>query len=689
MDFFTLQDQARKRTRRLVALFALAVTGTVLAVYAVFTLGYGFCVHESRRASDPQFRAESGLMLGASAPYRTAAGGRSWWNATAFTLTTGATLLLIGTGAALRAFALTQGGRAIAEMLGGTRLPSAPSDPAERRLAHVVEEMAIASGIPVPEVYVLQGERSINAFAAGTRPGEAVIGVTRGAVDQLSRDELQGVVAHEFSHILNGDMRLNMRLCIMTHGILFLAVTGRALLRLAGEVSLRMRGSRRDGRADLAIIAVLVASGLALLGIGSIGYLFAWLIQAAVSRQREFLADAAAVQFTRNPAGIAGALARLLETPGRARRLASAQAGELGHFLFSHPGAGWLGEWVATHPPLEERIHRIDPDFLRQWRARPRRDPAEEASATSSAPAAGSAAALPPVLSDSVVLGTLLASSPKPAQAIAPLRPRHEHLAYAQALIDGLPAPLLEAARQPFAARAVVLAVLHARSGAGWPEGLEAADPALFREASRLAPLCAELDPRAYLPLVDLAVPALRALSPAQYLDFRTLLEQWIAQDGEISLFEFALQHCLKCHLDPAFPTLASKPTAPALHQLATVAEEIRCVLGAVAYAAADPTRAADAFRQGVASVELTGLDATLPDPESCDLADVAAALHRLSGLTPSLRRNVLYAAAQTAAHDGVLGIEEAELLRALGDALNCPLPPFLGRLEAEARAGG
>jgi Zn-dependent protease with chaperone function len=683
MDFFTLQEQARTRTRRLVALFALAVAGTVLAVYAVFTLGYGFYVHESRRASDPQFRAASGVTLGASAPYRTVAGGRSWWDATAFALTTGATLLLIGTGAALRASALGRGGRAVAEMLGGTRLLPAPSDPGERRLAHVVEEMAIASGTPVPEVHVLQGERSINAFAAGTRPGEAVIGVSRGAVDQLSRDELQGVVAHEFSHILNGDMRLNMRLCVMTHGILFLAATGRTLLRLVGEMPLRMRGSRRDGRADLAIMAALLASGLALVCIGSIGHLFAWLIQAAVSRQREFLADAAAVQFTRNPAGIAGALARLVETPGRERRLASAQAGELGHFLFSHPGAGWLGGWAATHPPLEERIHRIDPDFMRQWRARPRREPAGEASAAS-APGAGGAAALPPVLPGSVVLGTLLASVPTPSKAHAPLRPRHEHLAYAQALIDGLPAPLLEAVRQPFAARAVVLAVLHARNGGGWPEGLEAADPALFREAARLAPLCAGLDPRAKLPLVDLAVPALRALSPAQYLDFRTVLEQWIAQDGEISLFEFALQHCLKCHLDPAFPSLPPEPAAPALHHLAPVAGEIRSVLGAVAYAAADPARAAEAFRQGAASVEYPGLDTGLPGPESCGLAEVAAALHRLSGLTPSLRRNVLFAAGQTAAHDGVLGVEEAELLRALGDALNCPLPPFLGRLAAD-----
>jgi len=672
MDFFALQDEARRRTRRLVALFVLAVAGTVLVVYLVFTLGYGFYVQESRRASDPAFRAQTGWTLGAAPPYRTLRGESSWWDGTAFGLTTGATLLLIGIGAGLRAVALSSGGRAVAEMLGGEALAPAPSDPAERRLAHVVEEMAIASGMAVPAVYVLRGERGINAFAAGLEPDGAVIGVTQGAMEQLTRDELQGVIAHEFSHILNGDMRLNMRLCVMTHGILFLAVTGQALLRAMWRVPVRVRGSRRQGGGELAVFAAMLAAGLALVLIGSVGHGFAWLIQAAVSRQREFLADAAAVQFTRNPSGIAGALAKAAGVSGRQRRLASTHAGELGHFLFSHEGTAWLGGWAATHPPLEERIRRIDPQFLEHWRPPA---PVQDEEAGPRGGGRGTRVA-------EAVLASALSAGTAPAQGHAPLRPRHEHLAYAQSLIGALPAGLLEAARDSFAARALVLAVLQARGGQAVPAELEAEDPGLFREAARLLPLCQELPVQAKLPLVDLAVPALRALAPAQYGAFRGLLDRWIVQDGEISLFEFALQHCLKCHLDPVFPGLPPEPAAPSLHSLAAVAQEIRTVLGAVAYAAGEPSEAGAAFARGVGSVNLAGLDPELPSPEQCGLAEVAAALLRLAGLTPSLRRNVLYAAAQTAAHDGRLGVEEAELLRALGDALNAPLPPFLDELQ-------
>lgn len=664
MEFFTHQDHARRLTRRLLVLYAVAVCGVVAAVYVIFTAAYGLVVHETRRARDPEFRARTGWTWGVSPPFITAAGRSTWWDPLAFAGLSGITVVIIGVGAGMQSAAFARGGRAVAELLGGTAPRPDDPDPDLRRLRNVVEEMAIASGCPVPEVYVLEGERSINAFAAGRRPAEAVIGITRGALRQLTRDELQGVIAHEFSHILNGDMRLNMRLGVLTHGILFLAVAGHALIRGAFHLP---RGSRhgRDGGGQLAAMLLMLGSGLALVAVGSVGHAFAWLIQAAVSRQREFLADAAAVQFTRHPAGIAGALAKAAGAP---RRLASAHAGELGHFLFCGSAPQWLGNWTATHPPLEERIRRIDPDFLEHWRPEPPADTADPPVRRPPLPVGGT-----------VVLGSLLAQGTRPSQAHAPLRPRHEHLAYAVELIRTLPAPVLEACRSPFSARALVLALLPA------PEDLAGIDPALRAEMGRLDPHLRAIDPRARLPVIDLAIPALRLLSPAQYVEFRALTEAAIASDAEISLFEFALQQCLKNQLDAAFSQ--TRPTAdpPALTTLAAVWEELRVVLGALAYARRDPARAGESYAAGVAALEVAELDAALPPAGVCGLAEFAVALEQLNRLTPGLRRRVLYAAAQTVAVDGVLSVEEAELIRALGDALNTPVPPFLSRLGSPA----
>lgn len=658
MDFFSRQDEARRQTTRLLALFSLAVVGVVLAVYVVFTLGYGLLKHEGDLFRRGSYAAGSQWTWGVLAPYQTEDWEPTWWNLEAFLLLSGATLIMIGTGAGLQAAGLAAGGRAVAERLGGVPVRDDGRDPLLRRLRNVTEEMAIASGTPVPELYVLENDRSINAFAAGRKPAEAVIGVTRGALEKLTRDELQGVIAHEFSHITNGDMRLNMRLAIMTHGILFVAITGQMLMRAAFHLP-RGRSNHRNAGGNVAIILGLLAVGFGLMVIGSMGHFFAALIQAAISRQREFLADAAAVQFTRLPGGIAGALAKILKSPRR--RLSSAHAGELGHFLFSGTPS-WLGGWTATHPPLEERIRRIDPHFWENWKE-------DAAEPEESSPPPLPRTALRP--GGPVALGTLLAQAAPITQDHAPLRPRHEQLAYARHLLEQLPPELLKACHCPFQARALVLALAHAA-----PDAL-VDDPPLMEETQRLAPLLQGLDTRLRLPLVDLAVPALRRLSPEQYLDFRTRIGRAIAEDGTVTLFEFALQQCLLNQLDSAFPQVAPAPLPPSLHSLAEVREELRVVLGALAYACGDPQKARAAYANGVAGLETQKMDTELPGPETCGLAEFAAALERLAHLTPGLRRNVLYAAALTVSHDGLLGVEEAEMIRALGDRLNTPVPPL------------
>jgi Zn-dependent protease with chaperone function len=340
MDFFEAQEEARRRTRRLVGLFAAAVLAIILAIYIPAHLLAG---------PGPVGRFDPAL----------------------FGIVAGGVLLLVGAGSGYRTLQLRRGGPAVAELLGGRRIAPETTDPEERRLVNVVEEMAIASNLPVPAIYIMDDEEGINAFAAGHSPEDAAVAVTRGTLRSLTRDELQGVIAHEFSHILNGDMRLNLRLMGLLFGILLLAVVGRLLLNVRSGPARRggsgSGGGKRGGDGRVVLI------GLVLILVGYIGVFFGRLIQAAVSRQREFLADAAAVQFTRNPAGIGGALLKI-ETSGEGGGAGSGvqnpHAEEAGHLFFASNLRRRALRGLATHPPLEERIRRIDPALYQQWRRR-------------------------------------------------------------------------------------------------------------------------------------------------------------------------------------------------------------------------------------------------------------------------------------------------------------------------------
>src|SRR5262245_18680875 len=279
--------------------------------------------------------------------------GADGHGAIVFAVVAASTLAIIGCAMLFKTSQLRSGGGTVARLLGGKPVPLDPSDPKERQLRNVVEEMAIASGVPVPEIYVLDGESGINAFAAGWGPADAAVAVTRGCLESLDRDELQGVIAHEFSHVFHGDMRLNIRLMGVLFGIVCLATIGRILVRAMP------RGGSGKGKGGAAGVALF---GVALILIGSLGVFFSRLIQAAVSRQREFFADASAVQYTRNPRGIGMALAKI---GGLGARLETAHAQEASHMLFADGMRRFLGGGFATHPPLEERVERVLPGFRR------------------------------------------------------------------------------------------------------------------------------------------------------------------------------------------------------------------------------------------------------------------------------------------------------------------------------------
>ncbi|MBI4622709.1 MAG: M48 family metalloprotease, partial [Verrucomicrobia bacterium] len=344
MDFFEAQARAKKRTSRLVALFGLAVLGTIFAGYLVALLVV--LQTEERRSGHPVYVEQEH-------PGRPS---HRYWRPDVFTPIALGTIIVVGLGSVYKWWQFRHGGATIAESLGGRQVDPQTTDLAERRLLNIVEEMAIASGVPVPAVYLLNDEPSINAFAAGLTTSDAVVAVTRGTLEKLTRDELQGVVGHEFSHILNGDMRLNVRISAILFGILLIGLIGRTILHNVSRS--RLRGA---GKSPAPIVG-LVGFGLALLIIGYIGYFFGRLIQAAVSRQREFLADASAVQFTRNPAGLGGALKKI---GGYAlgSLIITSKGTDLGHFFFGQAfRSGFTGVW-STHPPLTERIRAIDPQF--------------------------------------------------------------------------------------------------------------------------------------------------------------------------------------------------------------------------------------------------------------------------------------------------------------------------------------
>ncbi len=649
MDFFERQDQARRNTKLLVVYFVLGVVMLTLAVYAVLLgifAGLGSRHHQA-------YGEEAQLVL---------------WNPQLFLVATVGTLSVIALGSGFKTLELAQGGSTVATMLGGRLVAPTTTDPDERKLRNVVEEMAIAAGVPVPQVYLLPEERGINAFAAGHSTSDAVVTVTAGAMRLLTRDELQGVIGHEFSHILNGDMRLNLRLMGIIFGILCLTVIGRVLLYT------RSRNDKDKNPLPLV--------GLALIVIGGVGVFFGRLIQAAVSRQREFLADASSVQFTRNPAGLAGALKKIggLEFGSK---LEAAHAAEASHMFFGNGMGESFFHIMDTHPPLAARIKAIDPSFDGSFpaaslaeveRPAPRVAPPQRPTLPFPFPGmprgqGGLGGLVPPI----IAAQTVMASTGTPTPA---------HLRYAEGLRVSIPASLQAAAQEGLGASTVIYALLLSEDDAVRRKQLDelagATSPAVSQETLRVLPDVQAVATHAKLPLVDLALPGLRHLSPSQFQQFRAAVQKLVESDGEIDLFEYVVQKVVLRHLEPYF-TQARKP-AIQYYALKPLAPDCGVLLSALAYLGQDEAgKIQFAFQQGAqllscaARVELQ----LLPETE-CELAQVDEALNRLCQAVPQIKKNVLNACAQTVAADGVIQEMEAELLRAIADTLDCPIPPFI-----------
>lgn len=619
MDFFEHQRRARRASRWLLVGFALAVAGVLALVNALAWLGWSV-----------------------GRPLEAPAGLVAWLTSPACLLASAAALVLIAAGSAIQWLGLRAGGASVARLVGARALELASTDAGERRLRNVAEEMAIASGTFVPRLHVLDDEPGINAFVAGCEPAETVLVVTRGALERLNRDELQGVVAHEFSHVLHGDTRLNMHLMALLGGLLMLSRAGRALLRSAGR--LRATGAGRRGANGLPLL------GLVLLAAGSVGVLAGRLLQAAFSRQREYLADAAAVQYTRNAAGIAGALYRIAHDR-RGGRLDAPRAEEVAHMCIAASGPGW--GWLATHPPLAERIRRIDPHHVARRHARARA--ASRRGAQERPGAAGPAGAAV------AAVGTVSAAA----------------LGAAAELRRSLPAVLVRAAEDADAACAALYALLsceHQGDEAAAHEVIRSRDGADALERTRALALAAAAVPAGErLALVTLLLPALRDLPLQRRARVLATVRALPHADRRVTLFELLLGE-LVAHALGAGDVRVRRVR---FRRYADVTGALRVLLSALAReGAASPQEAARNFARVMRYFTREPV-APAPAAEATP-AHVALALERLGGLDVLLRRSLLGACADLVLADGAVDAREHELLQLTALRLDCPLPPLL-----------
>ena len=632
MDFFSSQDVAKRNTTKLIVLFALAVISMVVLVNLAVMIGLGL------------FNLESGDQVQIDWPIFFAVG---------FGVVT-----LIGLGSLYKINSLSGGGDKIAQQMNGEIVFSDSSDIKRKRLHNIVEEMAIASGVPVPSVYIIRGN-GINAFAAGHSYNDAVIGVSSGAMEQLTRDELQGVIAHEFSHILNGDMRINIRLIGVLHGILLIGMIGSYLLRLTP----RSRNSKGG--------AGFVVMGIGLVVVGYSGTFFGNLIKAAANRQREYLADSAAVQFTRNPDGIAGALIRIGSTKNGSL-INKAGVEEISHALFSQG----LTSLFATHPPLKKRIKRILPVWdgtFTPLNATPTPQADTKSKQTTKERLSKKDIGMVAAAGAAVIQGRKIVDQVG--------RLSQDNLAYARQFINTLPKKLMQAIHTPYGAQALLYSIVLDRDENERRKQLlylEATlDHGTYSEITGLTTLVASLKSSQRLPVVDLALPSLRQLSSNQYQRFKENLMALIVADKKINFFEWVLQKVVIHHLDGTFNngtrTITKEPSIRRAGEAGAIVLSIFL----------NNMKQGGLSRQEVVAQILlnTGWIETkkLHNKEKISLKELDAALDDLVELKPRFKKMLLEACATVVMADNQVLTQETELLRAVASSLNCPMPMTIG----------
>ncbi len=657
MNFYEAQDDARKRSKWLIFYFFLAVIGVVIAVYAVVGFAYQW-----KGGTEITYVDKFGNIT------RDTVSGE-WWDFGRFLTVAAITSCVIFLGNTFKHLQLSGGGECVARDVGARPVDPHTTDLDEKKLVNVVEEMAIASGLPVPQVWIMDDEAGINAFAAGTEPGNAVVGVTRGCVQRLTRGELQGVIAHEFSHILNGDMKLNMRLIGWLFGIMMISLLGRMILHSLRFT--RVRSSRNDNNGGIMI--ALILAGVALLVIGAIGLFFARMIQAAISRQREYLADASAVEFTRDPSGIAGALKKI-GGQEYGSTVNHANAGEASHMFFADGGMFSYG--FDTHPPLGVRIATIEKDWDGEFK------PTElPLVAHQERVSGGSDARMSGFAGGRSGAGGSVQVEKQEWDDVGDSS--HNDVAIGKRIRDSLSEEWISACHDREYAQALIFGLLLAEDDALLQGEISFLKKSAGDNAVELAlgwnQALRELHSAEKIALLDLCIPTLRKLTLPEYERFIEITRWMIASDGEVDIFEFMLQKVLERHLSAHFLNYGGVRTRyTRIQKLSGEVNVLISTMAGIGASNGDDLAVAYAAASNDIS-ELSGQLTILP-PQDCGLSEVDKALDKLDQSSPLIKKQVLHACGLAVMSDGVLESREAEMLRAVADSIGGSLPPFMHR---------
>lgn len=604
MDFFEQQEQAKRASRRLLMLFLLSLMCLVLLVNAGV-----FSAWMLAAPPRPTLALYADDYLGTSLP---------WWVSLA-------TLLVFSAGTVQRFLQLQRSTIALAELMAAEEITGTPLTAKEKEFTNVVEEMAVASGVPAPRLFIMRRELTINAFVTGKLGAYSLV-LTQGALEQLTRDELQGVIGHEFSHLLNGDVGLNLNLLAMLAGLLAVARVGHGCIRSStnrGPRPAYYSGRGREASALLALGVLLVVAGYAGLFLGRI-------IKASVSRQRELLADASAVQFTRNSAGLAGALIKIRN--GAGSQLQNPYAEDVSHMCFAETIRVRFARLLATHPDIDTRLRRLGGGW--QVRARVRQQ-----------------------------------QQAKAAQPEGAIGFTSEAMGYAHSLVASLPAPITHLLSHVQGARLVLYALVMAGS-----ERLIAAPAELSKEEREYLPeLMAQvraMGRRTRIPLLDLALPVIQTMPSEQHRQFLRTIDHLIRADGRVTLFEYLLRQLVYLRL---YPLVAPTQQYTALHD---VAPSLALLFSTLIYQSSQVAEEQQALFSHHAA-PLLPVGYTLLPHSSCGLKALSGALEEIRALTSFLKQVVLDVCSDIILADNKIEVAELELLRLVCLLTDSPIPPL------------